>query len=60
MLTQTQAPAAQSLAVFTSVVVIIAVGSLVVTVQAKVEKLHFPFITDLTSAYSSLVVECMH
>ena len=41
-LSTVQAPASQSLAVFTSVVAIIGVGSLVVTVQAQVSVLiHF-------------------
>jgi hypothetical protein len=38
-LTRLQAPANQSLGVFTGVIVLITVGSLVVTVQAKVSML---------------------
>ena len=53
-------PPAQSLGVFTSVVVIIAVGSLVVTIQAKVDQFIFLRATSLTFCLtSSSGVECM-
>ena len=47
-----QAPPSQSLAVFTSVVVIISLGSLVVTVQAKVR------VTFLRSYFIAIEVCC--
>lgn len=56
-----KAPASQALGVFTSVVVIVSVGSLVVTIQAKVCSRSAPNIAFYRSSISSyLEVECTY